>query len=79
VIINSSNGEIFKNGVITTDLTAKLYQNGEEIDTSGSLYTYAWTKVDKDGVPSSFESDSKTISVGSSDVTAKATFICTVS
>lgn len=77
VVVKSSNGEIFKNGVISTDLTAHLYQNGEEIDVSGTEYTYSWARVDKDGVSASFGSG-KTISVGSSDVTARSTFICTV-
>jgi hypothetical protein len=77
VVVKSSNGEIFKNGVISTDLTAHLYQNGEEIDVSGTEYTYSWARVDKDGVSASFGSG-KTISVGSSDVIARSTFICTV-
>ncbi len=78
VVIKSSSGEIFKNGVISTDLTAHLYQNGVEIDAAGSTYTYTWAKVDSAGTSTSFGTG-KTKAVGSSDVTARSTFICTVS
>ena len=78
VVVKSSNGEIFKNGVISTDLTAHLYQNGEEIDAGGTEYTYTWAKVDKDGGSTSFGTG-KTKSVGSADVDARSSFICTVS
>jgi hypothetical protein len=78
VVVKSSNGEIFKNGVISTDITAHLYQNGEEIDAAGTEYTYTWAKVDKDGTSSPYGTG-KTKSVGASDVEARSTFICTVS
>ncbi len=78
VVVKSSNGEIFKNGLISTDLTAHLYQNGEEIDAAGTTYTYSWVKIDKDGISSSFGTG-KTKAVGSVDVEARSTFICTVS
>ncbi len=74
----SSNGEIFKNGVIATDITAKLFQDGEEIDAGGTLYTYTWTKIDKDGDSTAFGTG-KTKSIGSADVNARSTFVCTVS
>jgi hypothetical protein len=79
VVVKSSNGEIFKNGVVATDLTAHLYQNGAEIDVAGTDYTYAWAKVDKNGTSSSFATDAKTVSVDSNDIDARATFIVTVS
>ncbi|MFA7126353.1 MAG: hypothetical protein WC182_02160 [Bacilli bacterium] len=79
VVIESSGGTVFKNGVGATDLTAKLFQNGIEIDSEGSRYTYAWAKVTKDGTSSSCAPDSKTVSVGTSDVDATTSFVCTVS
>lgn len=78
VVVKSSNGEIFKNGVVSTDLTAHLYQNGEEIDSGGTKYTYTWVIVDKDGESTDFGTK-KTIPVGSDDVDVRSTFICTVS
>ena len=73
VIPFSSNGIIFKNGIISTDVTAKCFQNGAEIDADGSKYTYTWTKIDKDGNASDFGTG-KTKSVGAADVYAKSTF-----
>lgn len=78
VIIESTGGDAFKNGEGSTVLTARVYQAGEEIDTAGEG-TYTWSKYDKDGqkVPS-FNKSGKTLSVGSSDVDVKGTFICVV-
>lgn len=78
VVVKSSSGEIFKNGIVATTLTAQMFQNGEEIDITGTGYTYTWSKVDKDGTAVAFGTG-KTKAVGSSDVSARATFICTVS
>ncbi|MDC7250341.1 MAG: hypothetical protein PQJ49_10530 [Sphaerochaetaceae bacterium] len=74
----STMGNTFQNGIIATDIIGKLYQNGEEVDVDGNLYSYSWTKTDKDGVVTNYGTG-KTISVGSSDINAKAVFACTVS
>ena len=83
VVVESSGGTIFKNGVGTSTLKARLYQNGQEIDTDGSGHTYTWSILDKDGVARAFADASttktgKTISVGTSDVNVKSTFICSI-
>lgn len=78
VIIQSTGGDTFKNGVGSTVLTARCYQGGEEVDTAGNG-TYVWSKYDADGQKvSSFNQTGKTLSVGSADVSVKATFICEV-
>lgn len=78
VIIESTGGDVFKNGVGDTILTAKVYQGGKEIDTAGSG-TYVWSKYDADSnLVTSFSKTGKTLSVGSNDVDVKATFICNV-
>ena len=41
--IESTGGDIFKNNVGSTELTARLYQYGHEIDTDGEKYIYTWT------------------------------------
>ncbi len=84
VVIESSAGTVFKNGVGTTDLSAKLFQNGSEIDAAGTEYTYTWTITNKDGNARTFADASasktgKTISVGTSDVDVKSTISCSVS
>lgn len=75
VSVLSSGGDVFKNGVGQSTLTARLFQAGEEIDVSGTTYTYTWSKYDKNGaVVPSFSKTGKSISVGSSDVDVKGTF-----
>ncbi|MGG1071168.1 hypothetical protein ABE178_15210 [Priestia megaterium] len=55
VVVESSNGNIFKNGQVSSQLLCRLYQNGDEIDpkqstaTTGYKYTYTWTKLGRDG------------------------------
>ena len=84
VVIESTGGMVFKNGEGTSTLKAKLFQNGVEIDATGSNHTYTWSVLDKDGTAREFADASasktgKTISVGTADVEVKSTFICTVS
>jgi hypothetical protein len=84
VVIESTAGTVFKNGVGTTDLSAKLFRNGEEIDAAGTDYTYTWSITDKNGSARTFADASsskigKTISVGTSDVDVKSTITCSVS
>ena len=81
--IVSSAGDRFLNGQGSTVLTARLFRAGTEIDTSSPYtYTYKWYKYDSSGtLVSNFGGSTayktgKTLSVGSSDVTGKATFRC---
>lgn len=90
-VILSTAGSYFKNETGSTILYCKLYQNGEEVDSTGTEYTYTWTKTDKDGnadssfVPSATTYGSivatkkKAISVSHDKVDVKATFFCEVS
>ena len=48
--IKTSNGNLFKNNLINTALTATLWRGGKEIDTDGSQFSYIWTKTDADGI-----------------------------
>ncbi|EOR20576.1 YkqB [Clostridium sartagoforme AAU1] len=81
VSVTSTGGDVFKNGVGSTTLTAKLFQAGNEIDSSGTKYTYKWFKYDKNGnLVSNFGGTGvnyktgKTLAVGDADVDVKATF-----
>lgn len=70
----------FKNGQGTTDLTAKLYRNGSEIDAGGTAYTYTWSLYKADGtLDGTFSKTGKTITVSASEVNARANVICEVS
>lgn len=82
VVISSTGGDVFKNGVGSTTLTAVVYQAGQIIDSSGTG-TYTWTKYDKDSAVDTHwgtngQKTGKTLSVSSSDVDVKATFMVEV-
>lgn len=83
--ITSTGGDVFKNGVGSSDLTAHMFRAGDEIDEDGKEYTYKWYKYDKDGVlvtgfgGSNNYKTGKTITVSSDDVDTKATFLCETS
>lgn len=82
IVIQSTGGDVFKNGVGSTVLTAKVYQAGAEVDTSGSA-TYTWSKYNSSGTRVNFANGSqtktgKTLTVGDNDVDVKATFMVVV-
>lgn len=84
VTILSTGGDVFKNGTGNSTLTAKVYQNGAEIDSDGTAYTYKWSKYKSDGTRdttwgTSGTKTGKTISVTGSDVDVKSTFVCEIS
>lgn len=85
VVVESTAGNVFKQGVGATVLTARLFQNGDEVDTAGTKYTYRWYKRNKDGtLVTGFGGTGvnyktgKTLNVGTADVETKATFVVEV-
>lgn len=83
ISVTSSGGDVFKNGVGSTVLTAKIFRAGEELDVAGSTYIYKWYKYDKNsnlvedwggGAGIDYKTG-KTLNIGSADVDVKATFI----
>src|SRR5690606_38528666 len=75
VSIVSSAGNVFKNGVGSTELTAKTFLSGNEVDEDGTKYEYRWHKFDKDGnYDAGFYEEGKTITVNASDIDEKASF-----
>lgn len=86
VSITSTGGNVFKNGVGQTMLSALLFQAGEEVDKQGTKYTYKWYKYrsngtleqDFGGTGISFKTG-KSLAVGDADVDVKATFRVEVS
>lgn len=73
VVIESTGGEVLKNGLGETNLTARLYRNGEEIDTSGT-YQYSWTKRENNNLVSGWTRTDKTIRVDTDDINGKSVF-----
>ena len=85
LMLDSSAGNIFKNSQGSTVLKARLYRNGEELDTEGTGKTYKWTKFDKNGVMDANFGGSgnayktgKSITVNASEIAAKANYKCEV-
>ena len=86
IVVDSSAGDVFKQGNGSTTLTARLFQDGAEVDTAGTKYSYKWFKRDKDGnLVANFggtgiaHKTGKTLAVGGADVDAKATFVVEIS
>lgn len=82
--IESNNGELFKNGNISTILTARLWRDDKEIDVEGKAFKYIWTKQDNDGVEDTDWNEAhknvntKSLTITNSDVFQKSTFFCGV-
>ena len=80
VVVESSGGNILKNGVGSTTLNARLYQLGEEVDAGGTSYAYRWSKWQNNALVPNFGGagnpykTGKTLSVGSADVDTTTTF-----
>lgn len=82
LIVSSTGGEFFKNGIGSTTLSADLFQNGAQL-ASVSGYTFKWYKYDNSGtLVTGFGGTGvdfktgQTLAVGSADVDVKATFRC---
>lgn len=85
LVLDSSAGNIFKNRQGSTVLKARLYRNGEELDTAGTGKTYKWSKYDKNGVmdanfggAGNAYKTGKSISINATEIAAKAMYKCEV-
>ena len=81
LVISSSNGNIFKNGVISTTLYATVFSWDENVTDSLDPNQFVWTRVSAD--PSSdakwnanHAGGTKSVEITSEDVDARATFFC---
>lgn len=73
--ITSTSGDVFKNGLGATTLTANTFLNGVEVDPDGTSYKYTWSKFNKDGVKDvSFSESGKSLIVSAGDVIEKAVY-----
>lgn len=79
-VVESTGGNILKNGAGSTTLTARLFQNGEEVDAGATLYNYKWYKWQNNALVPNFGGtgiafkSGKTLAVGASDVNNTTTF-----
>ena len=79
--IVSSNGNLFKNGVIDTVLSAKLYKGDEDITTATGMQYFIWTRTSADPAGDSLWNQNhaagkKSITITDADVQVRATFNC---
>lgn len=86
VVIDSTGGTVLKNGAGTSTLRARLFQNGNEIDTAPTyIYTYTWTRWQNNTLDANWAGagvstkTGKEISIGPTDVDVKTMFKCEVS
>ena len=74
-LIESSNGNQFKDNGLGTILTARLFKNGVEIDPNGITYTYTWTKWVNNIKDTTFgDRTGKSLTLLNSDVQNQAVF-----
>lgn len=81
--IETSAGNIFKNNIISTRLTARLWRGEEEIDTAGAAFEYIWSKILDDGSPdeawnAQHRVSQKSIIITNADVFRRSMFQCDV-
>lgn len=81
--VRASNGNIFKNGVVSTSLTATLWRGNKEIDKDGTEFSYVWKKINSDETPdehwnADHSYSQKSIKITETDVFRRATFSCEV-
>ena len=81
LVISSSNGNIFKNGIINTTLYATVFSWDENITDTLDPNQFIWTRVSDDAAADTvWNADhaggTKSIVITSNDVTARATFFC---
>lgn len=69
----------FKNGQGSTELTAKLYRNGAEVDTAGTEYNYSWSIYNSSNQKTAFSKTGKTITVSADDIDVRGNVVCEVS
>ncbi len=81
LVISSTNGNIFKNGNISTRLYATVYSWDEDITDSLDSNQFIWTRVSDDAEAdrqwnSAHFGGTKKISITTDDVNVRATFFC---
>lgn len=75
----SQKGFTIKNNGNDVDVRAVLYRGGEELDTSGTAYTYMWKLWNSAGTSVVKTYTGKSITVAKTDVTGKGVLMCEVS
>lgn len=82
-VVKSSNGLLFKNGVIQTTLNAIVYRGKNDITASLDANQFRWTKILSDGTldedwNNRHAGGTKSITVTANDIYRRATFNCEI-
>ena len=80
----STNGGVFKNGNVSTELQAKVWHGTEEVTTHFNANDFRWTRVSADAAGdvrwnNEHYGGAKTVAITTADVQVRATFFCTLS
>lgn len=83
VDIISTNGQIFKNGVISTTLLARVYHGTQDVTDTIDANRFRWTRVSLDtsgdtAWNTAHFGGTKTITINTNDVKNRATFNCEI-
>lgn len=81
LVISSSNGNIFKNGIINTTLYASVYSWDENVTDTLDPNQFIWTRVSDDSAADALwnadhAGGTKSVEITSDDVRIRATFFC---
>lgn len=80
VVLECLQGDSFFNSAgEDKTLTARIYQNGVQVDSEGSTFAYAWQRFIGGVQDTSFSLTTKSIIVTAADVAKEAFYICNVS
>lgn len=83
VVLISSNGLLFKNGVVSTAIQAVVFQGDEDVTDLLDANQFKWKKTNGDGTPDEawnalHAGGVKSVTIGTDDVNKRATFSCDI-
>lgn len=83
VVIESNNGNIFKNGDVNCTLSCKVFSWDDDITDTINAANFIWTRKSKNTTDdtrwnANHSGGTKSINIGSSDVWGRSVFYCTV-
>ena len=83
VVLISSNGLLFKNGVLSTAIQAVVFKGDEDVTDLLDANQFKWKKTNGDGTPDEawnalHAGGVKSVTIGTDDVNKRATFSCDI-
>ncbi|WP_449260482.1 hypothetical protein [Enterococcus casseliflavus] len=83
VVLISSNGLLFKNGVVSTAIQAVVFKGDEDVTDLLDANQFKWKKTNGDGTPDEawnalHAGGVKSVTIGTDDVNKRATFSCDI-